>query len=223
MTPTLDRLPSEILNTVATSCDAFCALALSATCQQLREITWQPRVFREIIMLQQIPWPPMLTNQETNFVGAHYASEPPRELDLEVVANAAGEDTSAWARIAVANQLANQLFAGREQDLKKGRVQALLTWAPHLALFGHPFVSSAWLAYHLKETMTGEPFERERAFLYAACMTSVTKDGLEWLSEGANGVWQLIVDASKVGTTPTKTYRALGWSTLFICRIRAVK
>ena len=210
MPSSLVQLPTEILATIAAFCEASDALALSATCHNLRLASWDSRVFREIILNHQIYWPRMLTNEPLSASGTVYRPEGDPKIDIVAIERTAGKNTTTWAKFAVANQYANQLQGGLGHDLKNGRAHSLLRWAPHMVLYHQPFVSSLWLTDQLYQSVFEEAFELERAFLFASCMLGMSQSTLELLDGQHEGAMPLMHRPCRIGTTLTKTYRALG-------------
>ncbi|KAL9059267.1 MAG: hypothetical protein Q9162_001304 [Coniocarpon cinnabarinum] len=153
----------------------------------------------------------MVVNEPSNIRGKRYVPEALAYLNLDVIERTAGEEPSTWAKFALANEHANQFHGGQEWDLKAGRIQKVLRWAPHTVLYGHPFITSPWLAEHLNEAMTGEPIETERAFLFASCMMSITHDGLQPFRGKHIDEATWINDACKIGNNMAKLYRAIAF------------
>ena len=217
----LDELPIEICARIASFCQASTLFSFAQTCKHTRKASWDPSVIRSAIVHQGSDWPPPSTtvvsepgwdlgkrrslNRRLCFGGTTY--------DEQMLAHVAGRDIHMWCKLAIANERANMMSSGVDHDFKAGRIQNVLRWAPHIVMYHHPFVTSRWLAWHLSAVMTGEPLETERAFLYAANVMSIDKEGTELLltmlkTEKANLAWRH--EVHRPGNTAAKLYRSMG-------------
>lgn len=219
MAPNLVQLPVELLACIACYCDASAAISFSEACRITRLASSDPSIFQHVLKHQQILWPHPIRDRETR---ASKRAETSKRietfrahllLDFDAVAEVARKDIRTWSQFALANEKANALQGGLDRNLKDGRVKSLLRWAPHLVIYNHPFLTSAWLAYNLPWCLNGEAFETGRAFLYAATMMTVSKDGMEMLLQLDNSAQNHFQDSTRTGKTPSKMYRALGKST----------
>ena len=213
-----DSLPIEVLSNIAGYTTASTALALSLTNHTLRTATWDPFVFRSVITHQQIIWhrPVTIGNSHDYYELIRHGHCTPfadNTLDIDAIALAAGSDPQNWLKFAIANEDANALVGGLDHDLKKGRIQWLLRWAPHLATYRHPFVTSPWLVENLLEVMIGEPIEADRAYLWVCCMSALTQEGLDRLGSASKKIQPGrtgFLRAWRPGKSLPKAFRALG-------------
>lgn len=113
--PKLDELPLEVIQNIASQCNARAILALCRTSRHLRAACWHPLVLRHSLERHCDLW-------ENN------------SFDIESLRKSIRLDTEDWARFALADQCAFELRNGVEGGLIGDTLQRSLSWAPCLAV-----------------------------------------------------------------------------------------
>ena len=213
----LNNLPVELLNNITSYCEASAALSLCATCHRTRSASWTYRVFKLLLSNQQTQWPgPLRISYQPNKSEdpAVFLPDPSPWSDpntyLKTMEGIAQNDVQTYSRFAIAIECANRLRGALENGFTGGRIHSVLQWAPHLVMYHHPFVASPWLATHIADVMTGQPFDTSRAFLYAAAMIGISSTGRSMILEADPGAKNHFMESCRTGRTPAKLYRALG-------------
>ncbi|KAF2229308.1 hypothetical protein EV356DRAFT_511077 [Viridothelium virens] len=189
----LDGLPLEVMQNIACQSDARAVLALSHTNSRLRAACWSPFVLRRIIEHRRDIW------KRDSF-------------DIAFVGRSIGLDTETWAKFALADQCAFELYNGVTGGLTRDVIKRSLSWAPQLIVCQHPVASSPWLAENLASVvhdLTSVTLDDRINFWYAATMISTTYEGNDMVLSNANtvkGLYSDICEAKSVG----KVLRALG-------------
>ena len=145
-----DTLPHELIAHIATFVEALSVLNLGRTCKTIRSACWDSLVFKQILTASQRDcW----RNDS---------------LDLTAIARRAGNDTSIWARYAVADDKA-WVLAGVDQPLAS-RKQSI-NFLPELAVVKHPFLKdSCW------PTATHGPFDYITSHVFSYTMALLSAD-----------------------------------------------
>ena len=112
----LDRLPVEVIQNIASQCDARSILTLSRTNRHLRAACWHTLVLRHSLERHCDLW------EENSF-------------DIGSLSKSIRSSTEGWARFALADQCAFELRNGVEGGLAGENLQKSLLWAPYLVLY----------------------------------------------------------------------------------------
>lgn len=116
---TLDALPKELIAHIACCSDTQSVLQLSRTCKTIRAACYDGLVFKHILLDRQ------------------HRFWNPKTLDIEAVANRAGNDPSTWARYALADEVAME-HAGKDCPLAVP--QKIVNCIPELSVVKHPLM-----------------------------------------------------------------------------------
>ena len=112
---TLGQLPLEVVQNIASQCDARAILSLCKTSRYLGAACWNASVLRDSLERHKALW-------EQN------------KFDIERIGQSLGHDTEAWARFAIADRRAFEIRLGVEGGLVGDTLQRCLSWAPHLVI-----------------------------------------------------------------------------------------
>ena len=124
----LEALPKELIAHIATCLDASSVVRLSASSTRFRAACYDSLVFKDILLSRQRN----LWHQEC--------------LDIDAIASRANHDTAAWARYAVADELAWEL-SQRARPLESSK--DFINYLPELLIVHHPFVNEeCWRLHH---------------------------------------------------------------------------
>jgi hypothetical protein len=115
----LDALPKELIAHIACCSDVESVVQLSVTCKTIRAAAYDSLVFKHILLNRQ------------------KQSWKPESLDAEAISERAGSSTTAWARYALADEVALEL-SGRECPLEIP--QRFVNCLPELFAVKHPFM-----------------------------------------------------------------------------------
>ena len=115
----LDALPKELIAHVACCSDASSVIRLSSTCKAIRAACYDSLVFKHIILASQ----------------QHFWTD--GNLDIDAIADQAGNDAATWARYAVADKIASD-HSNSESPLESP--QRFVNCLPELFVVKHPFM-----------------------------------------------------------------------------------
>ncbi len=124
----LDSLPKELIAYIATVSEATTVLKLSATCHKLRAACWDALVFKNLLLASQ---------------HNYWQSD---SLDVEAIADLAGNDTIVWAKYCIADERARHLV---EDEDSLPSPKTFISYLPDLFTVKHPFMTSQ----HWKDTL----------------------------------------------------------------------
>ena len=115
----LDALPKELIAHIACCSDASSVIRLSSTCTTLRAACYDSLVFKSIVLASQ----------------RHFWTR--GDLDISAIADRAGNDAAAWAKYALADEVACDR-AVKDSSLESP--QKFIECLPELFVVKHPFM-----------------------------------------------------------------------------------
>lgn len=146
----LENLPKELIAHIATFGEALSVINLSLTSKTIRAATWDSLLFKQLLeKSQRLNW-------------RHDS------VDLEAIAKRAGNDTSVWARYAVADDQA-WVLARAKEPLKSRK--SSINFMPELSVVKHPFLKQrCW------STATHGPFDHLTSHVFCLTMALLSAD-----------------------------------------------